>query len=214
MTKKGDKIGRCKIKSITPISADKIDSIIIVDRHGERLRQGEKAVALCRRAWRVVHRLYPAEFDRDVPNLWDDVTRKRRKKDQGCRDMEQVYQFAWGATELGSPEAAAAAVICFEWLQRPENVLAGYLRWSDYRSAEWPNAIKIERHKTGAVVWQPLEETTEAGTVKFYVEAEQILVCLPRLGLPIMGHHGHLIQPAKKLSSFWLRSEEASTPPE
>ena len=24
-----------------------------------------------------------------------------------------------------------AAVICFEWLQRPENVLAGYLRWPD-----------------------------------------------------------------------------------
>ena len=40
----------------------------------------------------------------------------------------------------GRPEAAAAAVICFEWLQRPENILAGYLRWTDYRSKEWPSA--------------------------------------------------------------------------
>jgi hypothetical protein len=187
VTKKGDTIGRRKIRSITPIGADKIYSIIIAGPHGERLRQGEKAVALCRRAWRVVHRLYPTEFDRNVPNPWDGVTRKRRtKKTKPAVTRELVYQFAWGAIELGNPQAAAAAVICFEWLQRPENVLAGYLRWSDYRSTEWPNAIKIEHHKTGAVVWHPLEETTEAGTVKFYEEAEQVLTRLPRLGLPMI----------------------------
>ncbi len=63
------------------------------------------------------------------------------------------------------------AVICFEWLQRPENVLAGILRWPDYRSKEWPSAIKILHHKTGAVVWHPLEETVEATTTQFYAEA-------------------------------------------
>jgi hypothetical protein len=31
---------------------------------------------------------------------------------------EQVYVFAWGCIERGRPESAAAAVICFEWLQR------------------------------------------------------------------------------------------------
>jgi hypothetical protein len=187
VTKKGDKLGRRKVKSVTPVSADKIYSLIIAGPHGERLRQGEKAVALCRRAWRVVHRLYPAEFDRDVPNPWDGVTRKRRtKQTKAAVTREQVYQFAWGAIEFGQPQAAAAAVICFEWLQRPENVLAGYLRWSDYRSAEWPNAIKIEHHKTGAVIWHPLEETTDTGTVKFYEDAEQVLARLPRLGLPMI----------------------------
>ena len=25
------------------------------------------------------------------------------------------------------------AVICFEWLQRPANVIASHLKWSDYR---------------------------------------------------------------------------------
>jgi hypothetical protein len=84
------------------------------------------------------------------------------------------------------PETGAAAVICFEWLQRPENVVAGYLRWSDYRSKDWPNAIKIEHHKTGEVVWHPLEEVSAGGITKFYEDAEAVLSHLPRRGLPII----------------------------
>jgi hypothetical protein len=163
VTRKGDRIGDRHIRAITPVSADKIYDIICNGPRGPRLRQGEKAVALCRRAWRVVHRLHPGQFDRDVPNPWEGVTKRRRTKGtKGAATREQVYEFAWGCIERGQPEAAAAAVICFEWLQRPENVLAGYLRWTDYRSKEWPNAIKIEHHKTGAVVWHPLEERTSA----------------------------------------------------
>jgi hypothetical protein len=86
----------------------------------------------------------------------------------------------------GRPEAAAAAVICFEWLQRPENVLAGVLRWPDYRNKEWPSAIKILHHKTGALVWHPLEETIEGTTIQFYSEAEAILEKLPRRGVPMI----------------------------
>jgi hypothetical protein len=187
VTKKGDKIGDRKIKAITPISADKIYGIILAGPDGERPRQAEKAVTLCRRAWRVVYRLYPGEFNRDVPNPWSGVTMQRRvkgKKPAVTRD--HVYTFAWGAIERGWPEAAAAAVICYEWLQRPENVLAGVLGWSDYRSKEWPSAIKILHHKTGATVWHPLEDTVDGVVVKFYPEAEEILAKLPRRGIPII----------------------------
>ena len=41
---------------------------------------------------------------------------------------EQVYTFAAGCVERGEPECGAAAVICFEWLQRPENVIAGHVK--------------------------------------------------------------------------------------
>lgn len=187
VTKKGDFIGDRRIRAITPVSADKIYDIICRGPRGLRPRQAEKAVALCRRAWRVVHRLYPNQFDRAVPNPWEGVTKQRRTKGtKAAATREQVYAFAWGCIEHGQPEAAAAAVVCFEWLQRPENVLAGYLRWSDYRSKEWPSAIKIEHHKTGAVVWHPLEERTETGVVRFYEDAEAVLGRLPCRGVPLI----------------------------
>jgi hypothetical protein len=187
VTKKGDKLGDRQIRSVTPISADKIYEKILIGPDGERPRQAEKAVALCRRGWRVVYRLHPGEFSRDVPNPWEGVTIKRRTKTKKpAVTREDVYRFANGAIKLGRPEAAAAAVICFEWLQRPENVLAGILRWPDYRSKEWPNAIKILHHKTGAVVWHPLVETVEATTIQFYPEAEAILAQLPRHGVPMI----------------------------
>jgi hypothetical protein len=99
---------------------------------------------------------------------------------------EQVYRFAWGAIETGCPEPAAAAVICFEWLQRPENVIGGYLTWPDFRPADQPNAVRIVHHKTGAIVWHPLEETTSDGPVRFYQEAEAVLARLPRRGVPMI----------------------------
>ena len=184
VTKRGDKLGERKIKSVTPLSTEKIYAKIIDGPRGERLRQGEKAVALCRRAWRVVCRLHPGEFNRDVPNPWDGVTLKRRvKKKKPAVTRNHVYEFAWGCIARGRPEPAAAAIICFEWLQRPENVLAGAIQWTDYRSKEWPNAIKIAHYKTGATIWHPLED--EDGTL-FYPEAEAVLSNLPRRGTPMI----------------------------
>jgi hypothetical protein len=181
-TKRGDRVGQRPVKSITPLATDKIYEQVCAGPQGPRPRQGEKVVALCRAAWRVVRRLHPDCFDRDVPNPWDGVTKQRRTMaTKPAATREQVYQFAWAAIESGHPEPAAAAVICFEFLQRPENVLGGYVTWPDYRGKDAPNAIKITHHKTGAVIWHPLEETTEDGTVnKFYSDAEAVLARLPR----------------------------------
>jgi hypothetical protein len=187
VTKKGDTIGQRPIKAIMPASADRIYQLVCEGPRGPRPRQGEKVIALCRTAWRVVRRLYPDQFNTDVPNPWDGVTKKKRTmKTKPAATRDEVYTFAKGAIELGHPEAAAAAVVCFEWLQRPENVLGGYVTWSDYRSKDHPNAIKILHHKTGAVVWHPLEETTEAGAVRFYEEAEAVLARAPRRGVPMV----------------------------
>ncbi|MCC6780663.1 MAG: hypothetical protein IT537_29155 [Hyphomicrobiales bacterium] len=99
---------------------------------------------------------------------------------------EEVYKFAWGCIKQGRPEPAAVAVVCFEWLQRPENVVGGLLTWSDYRSNKWPHAVRIEHHKNKALVWHPLEETVDGEIVKFYAEAEDILNHLPKLGIPMI----------------------------
>jgi hypothetical protein len=124
--------------------------------------------------------LSPDAFDRAVPNPWEGVTKKRRTKGtKPAATREQVYRFASGAIEAGRPEIGAAAVVCFEFLQRPENVLAGYLAWPDYRPKDAPGAIRIVHHKTGATVWHPLEEATDSGIVQFYADAEAVLARVP-----------------------------------
>jgi len=203
-TKSGDRVGARMVKSITPRAADLLydkflsgevkenneDSPADANEKEEkgpapkreRLRTGEKLVGLCRKAWRVVHRLFPDEFDKDVSNPWTGVTLKvRTKTKKAAVTRDQVYAFAEGAIELGEVEAAAVAVICFEWLQRPENVVAGHIKWNGYRTGPKPT-IRIEHHKTGEIVDHPLEDDG----VRFYEDAEEVLARLSRLGTPMI----------------------------
>jgi hypothetical protein len=112
--------------------------------------------------------------------------RRRKKAAKPAATREDVYTFAWGALEAGHSDAAAAAVVCFEWLQRPENVLAGYVTWNGYRGPKSPRQIRIEHHKTGEMVLHPLEETVDGRRTLFYEEAEAVLAKVPRLGLGIV----------------------------
>jgi hypothetical protein len=122
------------------------------------------------------------------------VTKNRRAKAvKPAAAREQVYTFAKTAIDVRYPEAGAAAVICFEWLQRPENVLTGYIRWTDYRGRDASTAIRITHHKTGAVVLHPLEETIvgengKSERVLFYADAEAVLAHLTRRGIPMILH--------------------------
>jgi len=186
LTKKGERVGDKLIKSITPRAADKLYDRFIATPDGERLRTGEKMVGLCRKAWRVVRRLFPDQFPQDVPNPWEGVTMKTRvKATKPAVTRDEVYAFAHGCIEHGEIEAAAVSVICFEWLQRPENVIAGHIKWSGYRNPR--PTIRIEHHKTGAVIDHPLEEMRPDGSVvRFYEQAEAVLAHLPRRGIPMI----------------------------
>jgi hypothetical protein len=159
---------------------------IIVGPHGPRRRQGEKVVGLSARAWSVVQRLYPDAFNSDIPNAWRGVTKNRRTKGiKPAATRQRVYAFANTAIESRYPEAAAAAVICFKWLQRPGNVLAGHIRWTDYRGREASTATRIFHHKTDAVVLYPLQD--EDGTL-FYSDAEEVIAKVPKRGIPMILH--------------------------
>lgn len=191
VTKKGERVGNRLIKTITPLGADKLyERVLIGPRGKKRQRTAEKIVKLCRKAWRVVHRLYPDQFNNDkdqVANPWLGVTLDSRVKGvKKAVTRDEVYAFAHGAIGEGYPEAAAVAVICFEWLQRPENVVAGYIKWSDYRAPSAPHIIRVAHHKTGTIAPHPLEEMTDDGLAYFYADAEEVLSKLPRLGLPMI----------------------------
>ena len=185
--KKGIRIGTLPIRSITPSAADSLYEKFITTDDGEKLRRGEKLTVLCRKAWRVVHRLFPAEFAKDIPNPWPGTTMKTRVvQTKPAATRAQVYAFARGCVERGEPEFGAAAVIAFEWLQRPENVIAGHVEWTGYRIGPRPT-IQIVHHKTGVTIDHPLEDMLADGTVvKFYSDAEEILGHLTRRGSPMI----------------------------
>jgi hypothetical protein len=73
-------------------------------------------------------------------------------------------------------------LICFEWHQRPENVLAGHITWTDYRPPNRPNAVRIIHHKTGELVWLPLMDRGGA----LFPELTTYLDKLEHLGVPIV----------------------------
>ena len=188
LDKEGRRTGSKLIRSISPRAADKIYKKLIDGSKGERLRTAEKIISLARKAWRVVHRLFPDEFDAKIPNPWVGITLKTRVKQvKAAVTRDQVYTFARGCIDAGEVETAAVAVICFEWLQRPENVIAGHIKWTDYRSPKSPTVIKIQHHKTKAIVLHPLEERLPDGAVvRFYEEAEAVLSHLKRRGTPMI----------------------------
>lgn len=188
-TRTGGRFGQLPVSSVTPAAAEKIYAAMIADG---KFRRGEKAVMYCKTAWSKMQPHHPMLFRADVPNPWHGVQLvKRARLVKPAVDREAVYTFAWAAVEAGRPEAAAAAVICFEWLQRPENVIGGYVRWSDYRPGE---SIRIEHHKTGEMVVHPLTD----GAVAFYPEAEEVLAQLPKRGVPIvLGPEGQKYKPSR-----------------
>ena len=179
-TKTGGKVGDLPVAAITPGAVDKIYAKLQCGPRGKRVRQANLSIDIARRAWDVVHRLHSTTVP--VENPWRGVLRVTTKKTKPAASRAEAYALAMKLRELGEPHLGAAALICFEWLQRPENVLGGKITWADYRSSEQPAHVRVLHHKTGEVVWMPLEDADG----QLYPELEAYLSDLPPLGLPIV----------------------------
>ena len=70
----------------------------------------------------------------------------------------EAYALHHALIAAGEPHLAAVPLICFEWHQRPENVLTGHLTWADYRPGDRPNTVRVQHHKTGETVPLPLSD--------------------------------------------------------
>jgi hypothetical protein len=164
----------------------------------QALRSGEKMVTYMKMTWKRMFNAHPQIFRSDTPNPWEGVTVKRRVKAvKGFATREEVYRFAWGAVDAGRPVLAAAAVLCFEFLQRPSNVSAGLTTWNDYRSKSAPDKMRIRHRKNGEGREHPLEYesvdpiTGKTITVPLFPEAEALLALVPRPGMSIVcNKHG------------------------
>lgn len=194
-SKSGVPFGKYPVGNVTPALAEKIYEAMI---EGEKFRRGEKALMYAKTAWKLMQPLHPKVFRLDVPNPWVGIQTERRVKlTKSAVNRDMVYTFANAALEQGRPEVAAAAVICFEWLQRPENVIGGYVRWTDYTPGV---KIRIEHHKNKKMIEHPLSEVDENGElVLFYAEAEEVLAALPKRDpwAMIVGPEGQHYQPSR-----------------
>ena len=158
-------------------------------------RQANYAIDVARRAWKIARRQHPGLFLVPVVgpdgrtsslaiNPFEQVVRAKYVRDTAApATRDEVFTFARGAALAGHLALGVAALVCFEWLQRPEDVREGRLTWTDYRPQAHPTEVLVFHHKTGKRVWQPLE--TEEGLL-LYPELEELIKCLPRVGVPIV----------------------------
>jgi hypothetical protein len=179
-TKAGSRVADLPASSITPAAVDKMYAMLQNGPRGKRVRQANLSLDIARRAWDVIHRTHPTSVPTENP--WRGVLRVTTKRPKLAASRADAYALATKLSELGEPHLGAAALICFEWLQRPENVLDGKITWADYRPADRPHHVRVFHHKTGEVVWMPLQDANG----QLYAEMEAYLENLPRLGLPIV----------------------------
>jgi hypothetical protein len=187
-TGKRGRVGALPAASLTPAAVDKLYALL---RSRGAVRQANYPIDVARRAWKVVARKYPAQFlipnplnakERIALNPFVGVERIRSEGTTEPASRAEAYAVAEGLAGIGHAALGAASLICYEWLQRPENVLAGIISWTDYRRAHHPGAVRIDHHKTRKKIWQPLED--EHG--QLYPELEAFLARVPRLGVPIV----------------------------
>lgn len=181
-----------------------------VDKIYEKLRRGgkitcraERAIDVARRAWKIVRRAHPGLFlipvvgedgkQRRLPtNPFQDVLRSKYERGTAIpATRDQVLALAKSADNTGHPAIGVAALICYEWLQRPADVRGGTLTWSDYRPESQPDKVKIFHHKTGERVWMPLEveladENGELVRRQLFPELEAMIAKLPRFAVSMI----------------------------
>ncbi len=179
-TKTGGTIGELPVPSISARAADKMYAALQTGPRGKRVRQANLSIDIARRAWKIVRRLYPNVVPMENP--FEGVLKITGSQTKSAATRAEAYVLAQALQDIGEPHLGAAALICFEWLQRPENVLAGKITWPDYRPPKHPKHVRILHHKTGQIVLQPLEIEGR----KLYPELEAYLAELPHLGIPIV----------------------------
>jgi hypothetical protein len=188
-TRTGGRLGELPARSITPAAVDKIYEALRGGRDGTRLRRANHTIDIAKKAWTVVQRTHPQQLTHSNPFIGLTRFRSSRNIQHATRAETCALSKAIGA--MGHPHLAIVPLVCFEWLQRPENILAGHLRWTDYRPAERPRHVRVVHHKTGEVVWHPLEADGE----RFYPELEDLLASLERLAIPIVVSPGYRSAP-------------------
>jgi hypothetical protein len=177
------------------IDAKGVDDLYVRLQRGKRVERRLRQANLCMvrmgRAWDAVRRYYPKVVPADNP--FKGVELEHGKGTSRAASRAEAYALHEALIAAGETHLAAVPLICFEWHQRPENVLAGHLTWADYRPTDRPNAVRVVHHKTKRHAWMPL--TDKVGPL--FPELTEYLDGLERLGLPVVLMRSKRGNPAK-----------------
>lgn len=155
-TSDGRTVAELPLRAISTRAVDRLYERLQVGPRGKRVRQANLSIDIARRAWKVMHREHPKEVPYENP--FEGTPKLLTKTQKPAATRDEAYKLAYALRDIGEPHLGAAALICFEWLQRPENVLAGEITWSDYRPPGRPNHVRIVHAKTREILWLPLED--------------------------------------------------------
>lgn len=176
----GQQVRTLQVQQVTARFADKLYDKILKGPKGPRRRTANLCISRLRRAWSAVQRLYPKVVPPENP--FEGVEMEGGSKARSAATRAEAVALSAAIREIGHPHLALVPLICFELLQRPENVLAGHLTWGDWKPAQRPNAVQIIHHKTGEQCWHTLSD--ELGPL--YPELEKAIDSAPRLGVAIV----------------------------
>ncbi len=105
--------------------------LLVGPKKKRRVRQANVCISRIALAWDVVQRLYPELVPAREP--FRKLIRETEKQDVVPATREQAYALSAAIAKQGHPHLAVVPLICFEWFQRPENVIDGYMTWADWR---------------------------------------------------------------------------------
>jgi len=177
----GRRLGGRLVRTIDALTVDRLHDALCVGPRGRRARTANKAVQILARVWDVVQRLYPDAFSGNKPFRGVILTESKAKRPYATR--EEAFALHKALIAIGQPHLALAPLVCFELLQRPENVLAGHLRWHHYQPNAKVPCLMVEHHKTGVEVMMPLTTVGSDGNRhQLFPELCAYLDQLERLG--------------------------------
>lgn len=185
----GIELANYAVKAVTPLAADKLYQKMLESKKGQAVRVANYTVTVLRRAWRVTRRQYRQYFPAEDP--WGDLVRIEKVTMKRACSRKEAYALAKALREIGYPSLGLVALICFEWHMRPENILTGYIKWSDYRPRARPDCVRLGHGKNDSEVWMPLE----AGGKRIFAHLEDFIAGVPRVGPAMVMSMGERKEP-------------------
>jgi hypothetical protein len=178
-TKDGRRVGDHKMETISARGVDKIYKALKEGKRGPRLRQANVCIMRMAKAWDVVGRLYPKAVPAENP--FRGVGLKHGKGKLRHASRAEAYALHRALVVAGEPHLAVVPLVAFEWHQRPENTISGFLTWPDWRPRGQP-IVHVVHNKNQTAVDMPLSDASGS----FFPEISAYLDRLERIGVPIV----------------------------